>query len=103
MAAPSLIPKQPGSPFKNDKRDARTIARLLRAGELTPVYVPEPTDEAIRDLCRARTDAVDDQRRCRLRLKSFLLRHGYHTTRAKPTGVSPTCATCANWFFPPPP
>jgi transposase len=68
VAAPSLIPKQPGSPFKTDKRDARAIARLLRAGELTAVYVPEPTDEAIRDLCRARTDAVDDLRRCRFRL-----------------------------------
>jgi transposase len=77
VAAPSLIPKQPGAPFKTDKRDARAIARLLRAGELTAVYVPEPTDEAIRDLCRARTDAIDDLRRCRLRLKSFLLRHGY--------------------------
>ncbi len=77
VAAPSLIPKPPGSPFKTDKRDARLLARLLRAGELTAVYVPEPTDEAIRDLCRARTDAVDDLRRCRLRLKSFLLRHGY--------------------------
>ena len=77
VAAPSLIPKQPGSPFKTDKRDARTIARLLRAGELTAVYIPEPTDEAIRDLCRARTDATDDMRRCRLRLKAFLLRHGY--------------------------
>ena len=77
VAAPSLIPKQPGAPFKTDQRDARSLARLLRAGELTAVYVPEPTDEAIRDLCRARTDAVDDSRRCRLRLKSFLLRHGY--------------------------
>ena len=77
VAAPSLIPKQPGAPFKTDKRDACTLARLLRAGELTPVYIPEPTDEAIRDLCRARTDAVDDLRRCRLRLKSFLLRHSY--------------------------
>jgi transposase len=77
VAAPSLIPKQPGAPFKTDQRDARTIARLLRAGELTAVYIPEPTDEAIRDLCRARTDAVDDLRRCRLRLKSFLLRHNY--------------------------
>jgi transposase len=77
VAAPSLIPKQPGAPFKTDQRDARSLARLLRAGELTGVYVPEPTDEAIRDLCRARTDAVDDLRRCRLRLKSFLLRHGY--------------------------
>ena len=77
VAAPSLIPKLPGSPFKTDKRDARAIARLLRAGELTAVYVPEATDEAIRDLCRARTDAVDDHRRCRHRLKAFLLRHGY--------------------------
>ena len=77
VAAPSLIPRQPGAPFKTDQRDARTLARLLRAGELTAVYIPEPTDEAIRDLCRARTDAVDDQRRCRQRLKSFLLRHGY--------------------------
>src|SRR5215469_7223698 len=78
VAAPSLIPKQPGAPFKTDKRDACAIARLLRAGELTAVYVPEATDEAIRDLCRARTDAVDDHRRCRHRLKAFLLRHGYH-------------------------
>ena len=77
VAAPSLIPRQPCAPFKTDKRDALQLARLLRAGELTGVNVPEPTDEAIRDLCRARTDAVDDLRRCRLRLKSFLLRHGY--------------------------
>jgi transposase len=77
VAAPSLIPKQPGSPFKTDKRDARALARLLRAGELVAVYIPESTDEAIRDLCRARTDAVDDLRRCRHRLKGFLLRHGF--------------------------
>jgi transposase len=49
----------------------------LRAGELTEIYIPEPTDEAIRDLCRARSDAVDDRRRSRHRLKAFLLRHGY--------------------------
>jgi transposase len=77
VAAPSLIPKQLGAPFKTDQRDARALARLLRAGELVGVYIPEPTDEAIRDLCRARTDAVDDLRRCRQRLKSFLLRHSY--------------------------
>src|SRR5215469_18301954 len=77
VAAPSLIPKLPGSHFKTAQRDACAIARLLRAGELTAVYVPEATDEAIRDLCRARTDAVDDHRRCRHRLKAFLLRHGY--------------------------
>jgi transposase len=43
VAAPSLIPKQPGAPFKTDQRDARTLARLLRAAELTGVYVPEPS------------------------------------------------------------
>jgi transposase len=77
VVAPSLTPTRAGDRVKTDKRDARKLARLLRAGELTPVYIPEPTDEAIRDLCRARTDAVDDRRRSRHRLKGFLLRHGY--------------------------
>ncbi len=77
VVAPSLIPRRPGERIKTDKRDARKLARLLRAGELTAVYIPEATDEAIRDLCRARTDAVDDRRRGRHRLKGFLLRHGY--------------------------
>jgi len=99
VAAPSLIAKKPGAPFKTDPRDARSLARLHRAGDLTAVYIPEPTDEAIRDLCRARTDAVDDLRRCRQRLKSFLLRHGYRY-KARPIGPSPTCVTCANWSCP---
>jgi transposase len=77
VVAPSLTPKRASDRIKTDKRDARKLARLLRAGELTAVYIPEPTDEAIRDLCRARTDAVDDRRRSRHRLKGFLLRHGY--------------------------
>ncbi len=77
VVAPSMIPRRPGERIKTDKRDARKLARLLRAGELTPVYIPEATDEAIRDLCRARSDAVDDRRRARHRLKGFLLRHGY--------------------------
>src|SRR6476646_11072649 len=77
VVAPSLTPTRSGDRIKTDKRDARKLARLLRAGELTPVYIPEPTDEAMRDLCRARTDAVDDRRRARHRLKAFLLRHGY--------------------------
>lgn len=77
VVAPSLIPKRPGDRIKTDRRDARKLARLLRAGELTSVYIPEPTDEAMRDLCRTRTDAVDDRRRARSRLKAFLLRHGY--------------------------
>jgi len=78
VVAPSLTPKRAGERVKTDRRDARKLARLLRAGELSPVYIPESTDEAIRDLCRARTDAVDDRCRSRHRLKGFLLRHGYH-------------------------
>src|SRR5436190_634762 len=78
VVAPSLTPKRAGERVKTDRRDARKLARLLRAGELTSVYIPESTDEAIRDLCRARSDAVDDRRRSRHRLKGFLLRHGYH-------------------------
>src|SRR6266481_5876166 len=77
VVAPSLTPKRSGDRVKTDRRDARKLARLLRAGELTPVYIPEPTDEAIRDLRRPRTDAVDDRRRSRHRLKGFLLRQGY--------------------------
>jgi transposase len=77
VVAPSLTPTRSGDRVKTDRRDARKLARLLRAGELTPVYIPEPTDEAIRDLCRARSDAVDDRCRSRHRLKGFLLRHGY--------------------------
>jgi transposase len=77
VVAPSMTPTRSGDRVKTDKRDARKLARLLRAGELTAIYIPESTDEAIRDLCRARTDAVDDRRRSRHRLKGFLLRHGY--------------------------
>lgn len=77
MVAPSLIPRRAGERIKTDRRDACKLARLLRAGELTAVYIPEARDEAIRDLCRARTDAVDERRRARHRLKGFLLRHGY--------------------------
>jgi transposase len=77
VVAPSMLPQRAGDRVKTDKRDARKLARLLRAGELTAIYIPESTDEAIRDLCRARTDAVDDRRRSRHRLKGFLLRHGY--------------------------
>jgi len=80
VVAPSLIPKKAGDKIKTDKRDAEKLARLLRAGDLSPVYVPDATDEAIRDLCRARTDAVDDRSRSRHRLKAFLLRHGFRYT-----------------------
>jgi transposase len=80
VVAPSLIPNRSGDRVKTDRRDAVKLARLHRAGELTAVHVPEATDEAMRDLCRARTDAVQDLRRGRAQLKAFLLRHGYRYT-----------------------
>lgn len=77
VVAPSLIPSRSGDKIKTDRRDAVKLARLFRAGELTGVNIPDAVDEAMRDLCRARTDAVQDQRRQRSQLKAFLLRHGY--------------------------
>jgi transposase len=80
VVAPSLIPKKPGDRVKNDRRDARELARNLRAGELTAVYVPHLDDEAIRDLTRARVDALKDLQAARFRLKGFLLRHDVRYT-----------------------
>ena len=77
VVAPSLIPSRSGDKIKTDRRDAVKLARLFRAGELTGVNIPDAVDETMRDLCRARTDAVQDQRRQRAQLKAFLLRHGY--------------------------
>jgi transposase len=77
VVAPSLIPSRAGERIKTDRRDALKLARLHRAGELTAVHVPDASDEAMRDLCRARTDAVQDLRRGRAQLKAFLLRNGY--------------------------
>jgi transposase len=76
VAAPALIPRRPGDRLKNDRRDALTLARLFRAGELTPVKVPDADDEAMRDLTRAREDAKSVERRAKQRTAAFLLRHG---------------------------
>ena len=76
MVAPSLIPKKPGERIKTNRRDAVTLARLLRAGELTAVWVPDSVHEAMRDLVRAREAAAQGLRRKRQQLLSFLLRHG---------------------------
>ena len=78
VVAPSLIPKKPGDKVKTDRRDAVTLARLLRSGDLTAVYVPSVDDEAIRDLVRARDAARLTMKNAKLRLKSFLLRLGLH-------------------------
>ena len=74
VVAPSQIPKKAGDRVKTDRRDAVQLARLLRSGDLTPVYVPAVEDEAIRDLVRAREDALKDIKAAKVRLKAFLLR-----------------------------
>jgi len=77
VIAPSMTPKRSGDRIKTDRRDAVTLARLYRAGELTPVYVPREDDEAMRDLIRGRDDAVNATRKARQRLSAFVLRHGF--------------------------
>jgi transposase len=74
VVAPSLIPRKPGERIKTDRRDAINLAKLHRAGELTPVWVPDPAHAAIRDLVRS-------LRQARQQLSGFLLRHGHHCNR----------------------
>jgi transposase len=76
VVAPSLIPRRSGDRVKTNRRDAQSLARLLRAGELTAVWVPDETHEAVRDLVRTRGMAVEDYRRKRQHVTAFLLRHG---------------------------
>jgi len=76
VIAPSLVPVKAGDRVKTDRRDAAKLARSYRAGDLTPVWVPDADHEALRDLVRAREDAKQDQIRARHRLSKFLLRHG---------------------------
>jgi transposase len=76
VVAPSLIPKKSDERIKTNRRDAVTLARLFRAGELTSVWVPDTVHEAVRELVRAREAASQDLRRKRQQLLSFLLRHG---------------------------
>ena len=75
LVAPSKIPRKPGDRVKTDRRDADQLARLYRAGELTAIHVPDPQDEAVRDLLRARYQVSKQQHRARQQLKMFLLRH----------------------------
>jgi transposase len=74
VVAPSLIPRKPGERIKTDRRDARKLGQLFRAGLLTEVHPPTEENEAARDLCRAREDAREDLMRCRHRLSKLLLR-----------------------------
>jgi len=76
VVAPTLIPRRSGDRIKTDRRDAQMLARLSRSGELTPVWVPTPEQEAMRDLTRAREDMKAIELKARQRLNAFLLRHG---------------------------
>jgi len=83
VIAPTLIPRKPGDRIKTDRRDALALAHFARAGDLTPVAVPQEPDEAIRDLSRAREDAVRARLKARQQLKAMLLRHGQRYTGKK--------------------
>jgi len=80
VGAPSLMPKKAGDRVKTDRRDALQLARLARSGDLTVVYVPQGQDEAMRDLTRAREDAISDCKDAKFRLKAFVLRHDIRST-----------------------
>ncbi|MEH6825797.1 MAG: IS110 family transposase [Motiliproteus sp.] len=94
VVAPSLIPTRPGDRVKTDPRDATSLARLNRSGELTPVWVPDKEQEAMRDLTRAREDMKAIERQTRQRLLAFLLRHGQRYD----TGKSRWTKTFFHWL-----
>ena len=88
VVAPTLVPVKPGDRVKTDRRDAVKLARSYRAGDLTPVWVPDAAHEALRDLVRAREAAKKDQLRARHRLGKFLLRQG----QRRPANMKPWTA-----------
>jgi transposase len=93
VVAPTLIPVKAGNRVKTDRKDAEKLARSYRAGDLTPVWVPDAAHEALRDLVRARLAAKRDQLRARNRLSKFLLRHG----RRPASKMSAWTAAYLNW------
>lgn len=94
VAAPSLIPVRAGDRVKTDRRDALKLARLLRSGDLTPVWVPDREHEALRNLVRARAAAKADQLRAKHRLSKFLLSQGARP----PIGVRNWCKRYMQWL-----
>jgi transposase len=88
VIAPGLTPVRPGDRVKTDRRDAEKLARLFRAGELTVIHIPTQAEEAVRDLIRAREDALIDKLRARHRLMKFLLRQGRVYRETKSWGVA---------------
>jgi transposase len=94
VVAPTLVPEKSGDRVKTDRRDAQKLARCYRAGDLTAVWVPDATHEALRDLVRAREAAKKDQLRVRNRLMKLLLRHG----RRPPDGIKSWTVRYRNWL-----
>lgn len=94
VVAPSLIPVKQGDRVKTDRKDAEKLARLHRSGELTPVWVPDESHEALRDLIRSRHDAKEDHLRHRQRLGKFLLRLGMEP----PPGVKKWTVKFNHWL-----
>ena len=83
LMSPSKTERKSNEKIKTDKRDACKIARLFRNGDITQVRIPSALDEAVRDVCRARTDASDDLSRAKQRLNAFLLRNGFNYSENK--------------------
>ncbi len=96
VVAPSLIPKRSGDKVKTNRRDAVNLAKLLRAGDLTAVWVPDGRHEAMRDLTRAREAAMRDLRSKRQQVSSFLLRQGLHYADGKQTWTKTHMSWLAN-------
>jgi len=84
VVAAGKIARRSNERLKTDRRDALTLARLARSGDLVNVVVPDEGDEAIRDLSRSREDAVKARLRARQQLKAMLLRHGHRYTGKRP-------------------
>jgi len=94
VVAPSMTPVKPGARIKNDRRDAVKLARLFRSNDLTPIWVPDETHEALRDLSRAVEAAQADLVRARNRIRKLLLRQGIR----KPEGMSPWTKSYLRWL-----
>lgn len=95
VVAPSKIPGQPGARVKTDRRDALRLSSLARAGELVAVTIPDERDEAIRDLSRARVDAVRARLKARQQLQALLLRHGRRYTGKTAWTAASRSTSCA--------
>nr|VFK24782.1 MAG: Transposase [Candidatus Kentron sp. LPFa] len=94
VVAPSKTPRKPGDRVKTDRRDALILARQLRSGDLTAVWVPDSEQEAMRDLTRTRDDFKAQEQKARQQLNAFVLRHGRHW----PTDKTRWTRTHYNWL-----